>query len=129
MTDTRYFFACGHEQFPPDDLLKQAVEAEEAGFDGLACSDHFQPWWEPGESGHAWVWLGAVGQATSRVPIGTAVTPAGGRYHPAVIAPMLTTLQILKPGRADLRGGAGGTLYEAPGRVGLAPGSGAGGRP
>ncbi|MEA2439245.1 MAG: hypothetical protein QOH76_669, partial [Thermoleophilaceae bacterium] len=78
MPDTRYFFACAHEQFPPDDLLKQAVEAEDAGFDGIACSDHFQPWWEPGESGHAWVWLGAVGQVTSRVPLGTAVTPPGG---------------------------------------------------
>src|SRR4051812_43382551 len=64
MTDTRYFYACAHEQFPPDDLLRQAVEAEQAGFDGIACSDHFQPWWEPGESGHAWVWLGAVAQAT-----------------------------------------------------------------
>jgi alkanesulfonate monooxygenase SsuD/methylene tetrahydromethanopterin reductase-like flavin-dependent oxidoreductase (luciferase family) len=42
MTDTRYFYACAHEQFPPDDLLRQAVSAEEAGFDGIACSDHFQ---------------------------------------------------------------------------------------
>src|SRR5918999_1536693 len=53
----RYFHICAHEQFPPDDLLRQAVEAEEAGFDGIGCSDHLQPWWEPGESGHAWVWL------------------------------------------------------------------------
>src|SRR3954466_1640146 len=109
-----YFFACAHEQFPPDDLLEQAVEAEKAGFDGIACSDHFQPWWEPGESGHAWGWLGgaggaaphgrlgAAGQATSKVPLGTAVTPAGARYHPAVIAQMTTTLEILNPGRAFL---------------------------
>jgi coenzyme F420-dependent glucose-6-phosphate dehydrogenase len=114
MTDTRYFFACGHEQFPPDDLLKQAVEAEQAGFDGIACSDHFQPWWEPGESGHAWVWLGAAGQATSRVPLGTAVTPAGARYHPAVIAQMVTTLERLNPGRAFLGVGSGESLNESP---------------
>jgi coenzyme F420-dependent glucose-6-phosphate dehydrogenase len=114
MTDTRYFFACAHEQFPPDDLLQQAIEAERAGFDGIACSDHFQPWWEPGESGHAWVWLGAVGQATSRVPIGTAVTPAGARYHPAVIAQMLTTLERLNPGRAYLGVGSGESLNESP---------------
>src|SRR4051794_41930099 len=113
MTDTRYFFACGHEQFPPDDLLKQAVEAEEAGFDGIACSDHFQPWWEPGESGHAWVWLGAVGQATSKVPLGTAVTPAGARYHPAGIAQMITTPGIPNPGPAVLGGGPGGAPQEA----------------
>src|SRR4051794_41610923 len=109
-----YFFACAHEQFPPDDLLQQAVEAERAGFDGIACSDHFQPWWESGESGHAWVWLGAVGQATQRVPLGTAVTPAGARYHPAVIAQMITTLEILTPGRAFLGVGSGESLNESP---------------
>src|SRR3954449_7439214 len=109
-----YFFACAHEQFPPDDLLQQAVEAERAGFDGIACSDHFQPWWEPGEAGHAWVWLRAVGQATSRVPIGTAVTPAGARYHPAVIAQMVTTLERLNPGRPFLGVGSGESLNESP---------------
>ncbi len=67
----RYFHFCAHEQFPPDDLLRQAVEAERAGFDGIGCSDHLQPWWEPGESGHAWVWLGAAGHATKQVPLGT----------------------------------------------------------
>ncbi|MEA2421209.1 MAG: hypothetical protein QOF55_308, partial [Thermoleophilaceae bacterium] len=114
MPNTRYFFACAHEQFPPDDLLEQAVEAEQAGFDGIGCSDHFQPWWEPGESGHAWVWLGAVGQATSRVPLGTAVTPAGQRYHPAVIAQMVTTLERLNPGRPYLGVGSGESLNESP---------------
>src|SRR4051794_10189608 len=100
MADTRYFYACAHEQFPPDDLLRQAVEAEQAGFDGIGCSDHFQPWWEPGESGHAWVWLGAVSQATSSVPLGTAVTPAGARYPPGVGAPMGPPLPLPAPGRA-----------------------------
>src|SRR3954471_14058038 len=130
-----YFYACAHEQFPPDDLLKQAVEAEKAGFDGIACSDHFQPWWEPGESGHAWVWLGAGGQSTQRgplraagapaglgavaqptrrVPLGTAVTPAGTRSHPAVIAQMVTTLERLNPGRAFLGVGSGESLNESP---------------
>jgi coenzyme F420-dependent glucose-6-phosphate dehydrogenase len=50
---TQYFFSGAHEQFKPSDVLTQAVEAERAGFDAIACSDHFQPWWEPGESGHA----------------------------------------------------------------------------
>jgi hypothetical protein len=60
----RYFHFCSHEQFPPDVLFREAVEAEQAGFDGVGCSDHLQPWWEPGESGHAWIWLGAAAQAT-----------------------------------------------------------------
>src|SRR3954454_3887578 len=111
MPDTRYFFACAHEQFPPEDLLRQAIEAEDAGFDGVACSDHFQPWWEPGESGMAWVWLrgrgpaarrvwlGPVGQPTRRVSLGTAVTPALSRYHPALVAQAWATLEVMFPGR------------------------------
>jgi coenzyme F420-dependent glucose-6-phosphate dehydrogenase len=110
----RYFHFCSHEQFPPDDLLHQAVEAEAAGFDGLACSDHLQPWWEPGESGHAWIWLGAAGQATSRIPIGTGVTPPGPRYHPVVIAQAWTTLERLFPGRPFLGVGSGESLNESP---------------
>lgn len=78
----RCFLGASHEEFPPDDLLRQAVEAERAGFDGISASDHLQPWWEPGESGHAWVWLGAAGQATERVALGTGVTPARSAATP-----------------------------------------------
>src|SRR5436190_14599758 len=110
----RYFHFCSHEQFPPEDLLRQAVEAERAGFDGVACSDHLQPWWEPGESGHAWVWLGAVGQATERVALGTAVTPPGPRYHPVLIAQAWATLERMFPGRPFLGFGSGESLNESP---------------
>src|SRR5918911_5630904 len=109
-----YYFACAHEQFPPDDLLQQAVEAEQAGFDGIACSDHFQPWWEPGESGHAWVTLGAIGAATERIPIGTGVTAPVHRYNPAVVAQFAATLEELFPGRAFLGIGSGESLNESP---------------
>src|SRR3954464_12850744 len=110
----RYFYGAAHEQFPPEDLLKQAVEAERAGFDGVACSDHLQPWWEPGESGHAWVWLGAAGQATDDFAIGTAVTPPGPRYHPVLIAQAWATLERLFPGRPFLGIGSGESLNESP---------------
>src|SRR3954471_14022365 len=110
----RYFHFCAHEQFPPDDLLRQAIEAEAAGFDGIGCSDHLQPWWEPGESGHAWGWLRGVGQATTKVPIGTAVTPPGPRYHPVMIAQAWATLGILFPGRPYLGVGSGESLNESP---------------
>src|SRR3954468_21665300 len=109
-----YFHFCAHEQFPPDDLLRQAVEAEEAGFDGIECSDHFQPWWEPGESGHAWVWLGAAAQATQRVPIGTGVTAPVFRHNPAVVAQAFMTLEAMYPGRAFLGIGSGESLNESP---------------
>jgi coenzyme F420-dependent glucose-6-phosphate dehydrogenase len=110
----KYLYACAHEQFPPDDLLRQAVAAEQAGFDGIACSDHLQPWWEPGESGHAWVWLGAVGQATEKVSIGTAVTPPGPRHHPVLIAQAWATLETMFPGRPFLGFGSGESLNESP---------------
>src|SRR3954470_12927809 len=110
----RYFHFCSHEQFPPEDLIAQAQEAEAAGFDGVACSDHLQPWWEPGESAHAWVWLGAAGQATERVPIGTGVTPAGPRYHPVLIAQAWMTLEVMFPDRPFLGFGSGESLNESP---------------
>ena len=110
----RYFYGAAHEQFPPEALLRQAVGAADAGFDGIACSDHLQPWWEPGESGQAWAWLGAVGQATADVAIGTAVTPAGPRYHPILIAQAWATLERLFPGRPYLGLGSGESLNESP---------------
>src|SRR5436305_15217931 len=114
MTTPRYFHFCSHEQFPPQELLEQAVLAERAGFDGIGCSDHLQPWWEPGESGHAWVWRGAAGQATERLPIGTGVTPAGPRYHPVLIAQAWMTLESMFPGRPYLGLGSGESLNESP---------------
>ncbi len=110
----RYFLGAAHEQFPPEDLLKQAIEGERAGFDGVACSDHLQPWWEPGESGHAWVWLGATGQATDSIALGTAVTPPGPRFHPVLIAQAWATLERLFPGRPFLGIGSGESLNESP---------------
>jgi alkanesulfonate monooxygenase SsuD/methylene tetrahydromethanopterin reductase-like flavin-dependent oxidoreductase (luciferase family) len=53
MAETRYWTQLATEQFTPRELVDQAVEAERAGFDGLNVSDHYQPWWEPGESGQA----------------------------------------------------------------------------
>jgi coenzyme F420-dependent glucose-6-phosphate dehydrogenase len=110
----RYFFIAAHEQFPPDDLLRQAVEAERAGFEGVGCSDHLQPWWEPGEAGQAWVWLGAVGASTEQVALGTAVTPPGRRYHPVLIAQAWATLELMFPGRPFLGFGSGESLNESP---------------
>jgi len=111
---TRFFHFCSHEQFPPEALLDQAVAAERAGFDGITCSDHLQPWWEGGESGHAWVWLGAAGTATDRVPLGTGVTPPGPRFHPVLIAQAWATLDRMFPGRAYLGIGSGESLNESP---------------
>src|SRR5205085_835766 len=110
----RYFLGCMHEQYHPRDLLEQAVAGEQAGFDGIACSDHFQPWWEPGHSGQAWVWLGAAAQATERIPVGPAVTVALKRYHPALVAQGFATLEAMYPGRVFVGLGSGESLNESP---------------
>ena len=108
-----------HERFRPDDLLDQAVAAEEAGFDAIACSDHLAPWWPAGDpapnnSGNAWVWLGAVGQATREASIGTAVTGAIHRYNPVVLAQQVATLEVMNPGRAFLGVGSSEAMNEIP---------------
>lgn len=91
-------FHASHEQIPPDRLLRAVHRAEEAGFGAAMCSDHFAPWSvRQGESGHAWTWLGAALQATS-FPIGI-VTAPGQRYHPAIVAQAMATLESMFPGR------------------------------
>ncbi len=114
----KHFAALAHERFQPDDLLKQAVEAEQAGFDGIACSDHLAPWWTdstaPTASGNAWVWLGAAAQATRRALVGPAVTAVVHRYNPVVVAQQIATLELLAPGRAFLGVGSGEALNEVP---------------
>jgi coenzyme F420-dependent glucose-6-phosphate dehydrogenase len=114
----QYFAALAHERFPPDDLLQQAVEAEEAGFDGIVCSDHLAPWWTddtaPTNSGNAWVWLGAAAHATKRAQLGTGVTAIVHRYNPVVVAQQAATLEFLAPGRTFLGVGSGEAMNEVP---------------
>ncbi|WP_125776504.1 LLM class F420-dependent oxidoreductase [Antribacter gilvus] len=101
------------EQSGPRELLRYAVAAEEAGFDFEVSSDHFSPWLtEQGHSPNAWVLLGAVAQATSRVELMTYVTCPTMRYHPAVVAQQAATLQLLADGRFTLGLGAGENLNE-----------------
>ena len=110
----RYWVQLATEQFPPSGLVDQGVEAERAGFDAINVSEHFQPWWEPGHSGQAWTLLGALGQATERIGLGTGVTAPVHRYHPAVVAQFAATLEELNPGRAFLGIGSGESLNESP---------------
>jgi coenzyme F420-dependent glucose-6-phosphate dehydrogenase len=55
------------EQFGPRQLLDFAVEAEEAGFESVWISDHFQPWRHThGHAPFAPAWLGAVGERSGK---------------------------------------------------------------
>jgi len=107
------------EQFPPQRLLDLAVAAEDAGFDSVWTSDHFQPWRHTdGHAPNALVWLGAATQATRRVVLGTSVLTPTLRYNPAVVAQAFGTLGCLAPGRVILGVGTGEALNETP--VGVA---------
>ena len=49
-------FVLSSEQFSTPQLVDNAARAEEAGFDAIWSSDHFQPWQaNEGHSSQAWV--------------------------------------------------------------------------
>ncbi|BCL78358.1 F420-dependent glucose-6-phosphate dehydrogenase [Ktedonobacteria bacterium brp13] len=101
------------EQFGPRQLINYAVEAEECGFDSVWVSDHFQPWRHTnGHAPQAFVWLGAVGERTKRIELGTSVLTPTFRYQPAVVAQAFGTLGVLNPGRVILGVGSGESLNE-----------------
>jgi len=104
-------YHASHEQFAPADLLVLAEQAERAGFRGAMCSDHLQPWSRAqGQSGHAWVWLGAAMARTS-LSFGVVNAPVG-RYHPLEIAQAVATLGCLFGERFWLAVGSGEALNE-----------------
>ncbi|MFI6871700.1 TIGR03557 family F420-dependent LLM class oxidoreductase [Nocardia sp. NPDC050406] len=110
---TRFGYTLMTEQSGPRELVRYAVAAEEVGFDFAVCSDHYSPWLsEQGHSPHAWTMLGAVANATHRLPFMTYVTCPTMRYHPAVVAQQAATLQILAEGRFTLGLGSGENLNE-----------------
>jgi coenzyme F420-dependent glucose-6-phosphate dehydrogenase len=100
-----------HEQFSPADLLRWTEKAEQAGFNAAFSSDHWAPWSEAqGESGFGWSWLGAAMARTS-IPFGSFNAP-GYRYHPAIIAQAIGTLNVMFPERLFVAFGSGEALNE-----------------
>ncbi len=109
---TRYGYFLSSEEHPPQELVRQAKLAEEAGFEALWISDHFHPWLdEQGQSGHVWSVIGAISQVTS-LPITTAVTCPLLRQPPAVVAQAAATAALLTGGRFTLGVGTGEDLNE-----------------
>jgi coenzyme F420-dependent glucose-6-phosphate dehydrogenase len=101
------------EQFGPRALLDFTVTAENNGFDSVFVSDHFQPWrHSDGHAPFAFAWLGAVGEKTNRIALGTSVVTPTFRYHPALVAQAFGTLGVLFPDRMILGVGTGEHLNE-----------------
>jgi coenzyme F420-dependent glucose-6-phosphate dehydrogenase len=111
----RLGYKASSEQFGPRELLDFACLAEEAGFDSVFISDHFQPWRHTdGHAPFAFSWLGALGAKTSRIVMGTSVLTPTFRYHPSIVAQAFATLGELFPGRVVLGVGTGESLNEVP---------------
>ncbi|HET7568720.1 MAG TPA: TIGR03557 family F420-dependent LLM class oxidoreductase [Gaiellaceae bacterium] len=106
-------FALSSEDHPPDELVRQAVLAEQAGFSFALVSDHFHPWVDAqGHSPFVWSTLGGIAQATERIRVGTGVTCPLIRIHPALVAQAAATVACMMPGRFFLGVGTGENLNE-----------------
>ena len=109
----RWGYTLFSELNPPKDLVRQAVAAEQAGFDWLAISDHIHPWLDSHtDAPFAWSVLGAVADRTERAELMTLVTCPYLRYHPAIVAQAAATIAMMSDGRFTLGLGAGERLNE-----------------
>jgi alkanesulfonate monooxygenase SsuD/methylene tetrahydromethanopterin reductase-like flavin-dependent oxidoreductase (luciferase family) len=101
------------EAFGPAELIRQAVLAEEAGFEFVEMSDHYHPWLEAqGHSAFTWSVLPVIAAKTKRIGLATGVTCPSVRYHPAIIAQAAATMALVSDGRFTLGVGAGERLNE-----------------
>jgi G6PDH family F420-dependent oxidoreductase len=101
------------EGFSPKELIRQAVLAEQAGFDFVEMSDHYHPWVEAqGHSAFTWSLLAVIAAKTEQIGLATGVTCPSMRYHPAIIAQAAATMALLSDGRFTLGVGAGERLNE-----------------
>jgi alkanesulfonate monooxygenase SsuD/methylene tetrahydromethanopterin reductase-like flavin-dependent oxidoreductase (luciferase family) len=90
----------------PRVLVQLAVEAEDAGWDGVFLWDHVR-WREPVRAAaDPWIALTAMAATTSRIRIGPMVTPLA-RRRPAKLARETASLDILSGGRLTLGVGIG----------------------
>ncbi len=111
MTVIGYFISS--EEHRPDSLVRQAVRAEQVGFEALWISDHYHPWnGEQGQSPFVWSVLGAIATSTSTIRCTTAVTAPTLRIHPAVVAQAAATTAVMFEGRFGFGVGSGEALNE-----------------
>ncbi|GGV25705.1 luciferase-like protein [Streptomyces longisporoflavus] len=102
----------------PRTVAKVAMAAEQAGWDGLFVWDHVlhrkhgdRPFGDP------WMLLTAAALATSRIRLGTLVTPVA-RRRPQQLARQVATLDLLSGGRVTFGAGLGGPVEDEYGSFG-----------
>jgi F420-dependent oxidoreductase-like protein len=97
------------------ETLAMTRAAEDLDFDASLLAEHYYPTgvtdrYEGGlgsrMAADAWIYLAGLARETTRIRLGTLVSPVTFR-HPAVLAKMAATLDHLSDGRAELGIGAG----------------------
>ena len=89
----------------PDQIAELAALAEDHGWDGVFCEDYLA-FPDGGPTYDVWVALGLVAQATTRLTLGTMVTPLPCRHVPTVTL-QAKTLAAVSGGRFVLGVGSG----------------------
>ncbi|HZO75085.1 MAG TPA: LLM class F420-dependent oxidoreductase [Ktedonobacteraceae bacterium] len=94
-------------------MTRVAQEAEGLGYDSIWLFDHFHTVPEPRQevTFECWTSTAALARDTKRVRIGQLVTCNGYR-HPALLAKMASTVDVLSHGRLDFGIGAGWYEHE-----------------
>jgi F420-dependent oxidoreductase-like protein len=103
----------GQENVTWDQWCALADACESAGLEGLFRSDHYLSVSGYTERGSldAWTTLAGLAARTSRIRLGTLVSPATFR-HPSVLAKSVATVDHISSGRAELGIGAGWNVAE-----------------
>jgi G6PDH family F420-dependent oxidoreductase len=110
MAEIGYFLAS--EEHGPAELVRQAQQAEDAGFRSVWISDHYHPWNDnQGHSPFVWSVIGGIA-ATTSLKVTTAVTCPTIRIHPAILAQAAATAALMLPGRFLFGVGTGENLNE-----------------
>jgi probable F420-dependent oxidoreductase len=99
---------------PPEQFIKMAMRAEEAGYDFVTCDDHMiypfgAPFTEEAQEygiHEAWTAMAYLAGATSRIRVSHMVLVITFR-GPGLLAKMGATLDLFSGGRMDLTVGAG----------------------
>ena len=91
-----------------EQLLAVARTAEDGGFDAFFRSDHYMTIWGDGLPGptDAWITLAGLARDTSRIRLGTLVTPVTFRL-PGPLAISVATVDQMSGGRVELGLGTG----------------------
>jgi alkanesulfonate monooxygenase SsuD/methylene tetrahydromethanopterin reductase-like flavin-dependent oxidoreductase (luciferase family) len=97
----------GQEGVSWDEWLALAQACEEHGIEAMFRSDHYLSLADPAKAAtDAWTLLGALAAGTTRLRLGTLVSPVTFR-HPSVLARAAATVDHVSRGRVEVGMGAG----------------------